>query len=178
MVQFNVCIISIILWLCWLLITAHCTMTPRITHIAIIPTYTTTMISMSAIPPITPVDFSKIIYSSSTPHLTAGFLLLGTNIRIKYYHRLAKFPCRVGLPQTQWYSVASASINDLFHNGSTTVTWNTSYLNIVVQNKQVPTAQMTDVGIAANSADERFGLFINQDTGTVRICGNRGHTLK
>ena len=34
-------------------------------------------------PPIGPADLASLVYSSSTPHLPADFLLLGTNGRIK-----------------------------------------------------------------------------------------------
>ena len=118
-------------------------------------------------PPIGPADLASLVYSSATPHLPAGFLLLGTNGRIRCYHRLSLFPTRMGLPVTPWDGEGFASINDLLYDQSTVVNWRTAYFNIVGNSIQIPTAQTIDDAFAANPLTERLGPFTNADAGTV-----------
>ena len=60
--------------------------------------YANYLIPVGNAPPITPADLVSLVYSSMTPHLPAGYLLLGTNGRITLFHQQARFPARMGLP--------------------------------------------------------------------------------
>jgi len=117
--------------------------------------------------PITPADLASLVYSSSTPHLPAGFLFLGTNGRITCYHWLDCIAARMGLPVTLWDGEGYATINDLLYDQSTTVSWDTSFFNIVGQKIQAPTGQTIDDEFAANPQSELLGPFGNTDAGTM-----------
>ena len=80
-------------------------------------------IPVGNVPHISRADLASLVYTSATPHLAAGFLLLGTNGRIRCYHRLSFFSTRMGLLATPWDGEGFASINDLQYDQSTVVTW-------------------------------------------------------
>ena len=93
--------------------------------------YASYVIPVRNSPPITPVDLASLVYSSSTPHLLAGFLLLGTNGPIICYHQLARFVAQMRLPVTAWDGEGYAIVNYLLYDQSTTVSWDILFFNIV-----------------------------------------------
>ena len=78
--------------------------------------YSNYLITVDNATSITPADLASLVYSSATPHLPAGVLLLSTNGRIICCHQLACLLARMGIPVNPWDREGYASINDLMYD--------------------------------------------------------------
>ena len=81
------------------------------------------VIPVSNAAPMTPGGLQIIVYWSTTPYILVGFLLLGSNGRIKCYHRLGQFAPWIRLVATPWNNKLFEMVNDTFHSTSTTILW-------------------------------------------------------